>query len=839
MSDETYEAVVIGTGFGGSITACRLAQRWPGRVLVFERGRRYPMGSFARTPAEMAQNFWSVRHGETGAATPEDRGLFDVRKVGRMDAIVSAGLGGGSLIYANVFLEPPPEAFDHPLWPRSCTPTELAPYYRVTREVLGARPVPLDDEDRRVRRTNVFATTAERMGKRSTPADVMVFFGDDPTTPLAPGTRAINRFGATQTSCTYCAECDIGCNVHAKNTLDLNYLHRAEHTHGATIVTDHHVDRIAALDAEGRPDATADGTHGYLVSGRDLDTGEVRQVRANRVVVAAGTLGSVELLLRSRDVDATLPRLPEGLGEGFSGNGDFLMFVTGIDEAMDPSRGPVITQYIDHGLFEDAVPQGFVVEDAGYPTFLAWFVEGAKPKILKVRAVFDVGRRFVDRVIRGRSTGKLGARFGDLLRHGLTEGSTVLLCMGRDSSSGTLRLGREGQLDGRWSVRANRSLYRSILAAGDAFAKAAPGKGSIAAPTWWLPFRRNVTVHPLGGCRLADDPTAGVTSAAPDDFGRVFGYQHLYVADGSLFPTAVGANPAATIAALAERVAEGITGFASRSHTLRRPSMDDPAAPSPTEPAGPGLTFQETMVGWMSVGANSFEEGRDEGRRSGSALSFTLTIAVADLDRASADAATPCRINGEVHAPALSADPLRVVDGTFRLMVPDPTQVETMHMRYEMQLEATDGTGYHFDGFKVIRTEPPWRAWPATTTLFVTITGGDGPDALGIITIGPVSFLALLRSMELSPGTPWATGVRAKAHFGRSFMGRLARRYAGTLDLAARFEPDVPTGHREPSASPPASGDGAVTTACGTTVPPGPAPTWPSPATGVAPRAPS
>jgi cholesterol oxidase len=209
---------------------------------------------------------------------------------------------------------------------------------------------------------------------------------------------------------------------------------------------------------------------------------------------------------------------------------------------------------------------------------------------------------------------------------------------------------------------------------------------------------------------------------------------------------------------------------------------------SDTPAPGPGLTFREEMKGWMAEGAASFEEGAATGRGAGSTLSFDLTITVPDLDRASADPATPCPFTGEVHAPALSADPLRVVEGTFRLMVADPTQVETMHMRYQMRLEATDGTAYDFDGFKVLRTEPPWRAWPATTTLYVTITGA-GRSALGIITIGPVAFGSLLRSMTVSPGTPWARGVRARLRFGRSFTGRLVRTYATTLDLAGRFDP--------------------------------------------------
>jgi len=218
----------------------------------------------------------------------------------------------------------------------------------------------------------------------------------------------------------------------------------------------------------------------------------------------------------------------------------------------------------------------------------------------------------------------------------------------------------------------------------------------------------------------------------------------------------------------------------------------DATPPPTTDPAGPGLTFRETMQGWAAVGAESFAAGRDAGQAAGTPLSFTLTITVDDLDRLTADAATPCRLSGEVHAAALSPEPLHVVDGTFRLMVPDPTRTETMHMRYEMQLQAGDGTTYAFDGYKVLRTEPPWRAWPATTTLFVTITGSDGSILRGIITIGPKAFLELLRSMKVSPGTGLWRGIRARLRFARSFLGRLARRYAGTLDLAARFEQDGP-----------------------------------------------
>ena len=113
---EQYEAVVVGTGFGGAISACRLSKKWPGQVLVLERGKRYPMGSFPRSPHDLARNFWNVKEEDRasqGMGGAEDTlGMFDVRSFDHLDVVISAGLGGGSLIYANVFLEPPEEVFD-------------------------------------------------------------------------------------------------------------------------------------------------------------------------------------------------------------------------------------------------------------------------------------------------------------------------------------------------------------------------------------------------------------------------------------------------------------------------------------------------------------------------------------------------------------------------------------------------------------------------------------------------------------------------------------------------------------------------------------------------------
>ncbi|MDQ3914886.1 MAG: GMC oxidoreductase [Actinomycetota bacterium] len=563
-----YEAIVIGSGFGGAINACRLAKRWPGKVLVLERGKRYPMGSFPRTPHDMARNFWNLPYEQhpRPRRIPDDaeaHGMFDIRNYRRMDVVLSAGLGGGSLIYANVFLEPPDQVFDD-RWPQTCKKQDLVPYYRVAKEVLGSRPIPVTgDPRRRVIRTELFERIARSMGRSSELVDVNVFFGNDHEDPLPIGHQVPNRYGALQTSCVYSGECDIGCNTHSKNTLDLNYLHVAQDRYDARVLTERLVDRIVPLDGDGREDPGGDGAHGYRVFYRDLTTSghPVIADDTRRVVVAAGALGSTELLLRCRDVHRTLPRLSPSLGTRFSGNGDFLCFAVEGKDAADPNYGPVITQRIDFGLFEGFDPESaFVMEDASYPALLAWFVEGVEPRFLRLPAVWKAFVAVVRRYLMGQELGSVGYALGDLLSGDLSYRTSVLLCMGLDKSNGVMSLDRQGCVSVDWPMDESMPLYTAIVDASRRFARTAGAKRFFVLPTWYRPLRKNVSVHPLGGCVLADDLSTGVVSARRDAFGQVFGYEGLYVSDGSIVPTAVGANPSATISALSEMVAEGITG---------------------------------------------------------------------------------------------------------------------------------------------------------------------------------------------------------------------------------------------------------------------------------------
>lgn len=576
-----YDVLIIGSGFGGAVMSARLSRRWPGRVLLLERGRQYPLGAYPRSPHDLADNVWCPqgdaarrphavrrRKGQRGHLT----GMFDIRHFGKIDTVTSAVYGGGSQIYANVFLRPPAAVFEQN-WPAALNRDTLAPYYDVARQVLGARTVPPSsgpDDRRHIQRTVQFQSFAREAGLKTKLADICVYFGNDYSykgngAPLPLGVQQPNRYGALQTSCTYCGECDIGCNVQAKNSVDHNYLHVARGRYGLEVRTQSLVERIVPLNERQADDPGADGSHGYRVYYRDVEQGEQREVIALRVVVSAGTLGTNELLLRCRDVHRSLPRISSRLGRQFSGNGDFLAFAVDGKKQVNSTYGPVITQYTDHHLFDKLDrKQAFILEDASYPTQVGWAAAALGPMMNPFQMLWQtcsqvLGYAF-DRYYPGRKQSSVGFMVQKLFSRDLSQYSAVLLCMGLDNAQGVLRLNKDGYLDIDWPQESNRPLYDAILALGERFARFIGARHFVPMPTWLWPVKNNVTVHPLGGCALAASPEEGVVSALDGSRGQVFHYRNLYVADGSLMPTALGANPVATITAVSEWIAHEITG---------------------------------------------------------------------------------------------------------------------------------------------------------------------------------------------------------------------------------------------------------------------------------------
>jgi cholesterol oxidase len=519
----SYDVVVIGSGFGGSVTACRLAQA--GRsVGILERGRRWANTDFPRSPGQIARDaFWDPAHGHFGLVEYE---AFD-----RMHVIEGCGVGGGSLHYFNVHVRPPDGVFEDPRWPAGITGKVLAPYFDLARDMLDVAPLTPPAGRTLPRRTTTFQDACSAAGRTPELVDIAVYTGPPRTNPHG---------GDPQLACEYSGNCGIGCHVHAKNTLDLNYLRVAERS-AAEVHPLHEVDRIAP-----RPGG------GYQVDfvRRDPAAPTSTQrgsVIADVVVIAAGALGSNELLLRCRDRHRSLPGLSKALGRGYSGNGDMLLAGTLTDRFVDAGSGPSITAGADFSVDGNRI----YIEDLGYPDPMLWFIEGMLANAAPSLNLLEWARLYVKGSlgIRG-ATDRIASERERLLGGGRTAGFLPYLGMCTDAADGMLALDRKGEIDVRWRPRGSARAFRQ-LEDGLKELSAALGGDYVPSPLWSPPLRTLLTAPPLGGCASADDAAAGVVN----EYGEVHGYPNLFVVDASTIPTALARNPTATICALAERAA--------------------------------------------------------------------------------------------------------------------------------------------------------------------------------------------------------------------------------------------------------------------------------------------
>jgi cholesterol oxidase len=541
--------VVVGSGFGGSVMALELASAGL-RVCVLERGKEYPPGSFPRSPAGMKANFWDPSEGK--------HGLFDVWSFDGIDVLVSSGLGGGSLIYANVMLRKDERWFvreegEH--WP--VTRADLDPHYDAIEKLIGVSQVPPHLRQSTVK-AREYADAAARAGLDHHWLPLAVTFSGAEQADGEPiAGQAPNRYRRTRSTCRLCGECDIGCNYGSKNTLDLTLLSAAERA-GAELRTRSQVCGIEPLASGGyrvQYVVHAPEREGVRTDTRNLSP---HSLGCRAVVVAAGTLGSTHLLLRSR---RQLPGLSGCLGHRFSGNGDFLglalegLTPQGQPRPMHASRGPVITGGVRVPDAADGGDgRGYYVEDAGYPEMFNWLIEaGLTATPGGVARMFKYWLRLLRERCGLLNDSNFSAEISDLFGDcRLSHTSLPLLGMGRDVPDGRMWLGEDQCLELEWKNRRSEAFFGRLEATMRTLATALGGHFRPS-PMFSL-HGRLVTVHPLGGCAMGRHPGEGVVDA----WGEVFGHPGLFVADGAVMPGPVGANPALTIAALSRRFAERV-----------------------------------------------------------------------------------------------------------------------------------------------------------------------------------------------------------------------------------------------------------------------------------------
>lgn len=776
-----YDAVVVGSGYGAGVAASRLA-RIGLKVAVLERGREFPLGSFPDTVQEAtAELQYTLGDQRLGKRT----GLYDLTLGRDMHVLTGCGLGGTSLINANVSLPPDPRVWEDPRWPSAILAegTLEEGFQRATRML---RPVSYPDTVLLEKRARLSAA-AKAFGTEMTSPPINVTFTAGP-----------NAAGIDQPACTLCGDCCSGCNVGAKNTVQMTYLPDAAR-HGASIFTEATVSHV-------RKDGDAWRVFFVPTTNRKNRFGTPdRSVRASIVVLGAGALGSTEILLRSREAGLAIS---DRIGEGFTGNGDVLAFSYNGDlpanavgvghppRAGVPPPGPCITGAIDLRAAR-RLEDGLIIEEGVLPSGLAEIL----PATFSVASRLfgrDTDSGLIDEV--REQARRLDSFFLGAWR-GAMHNTETYLVMAHDDGRGRLTL-RDGGVELEWPGVASQRVFAEI----DAHllkAAAANGATYIRNPIQNTFLGKNlVTVHPLGGCGMGSDRTRGVV----DDASRVYDasaadpratHRGLYVCDGAVIPRPLGVNPLLTITALAERAMIHLARDIGRSLTDAPPPNASVVSlvPDAGHHAPAGVTFTERMHGYIADGADGDYEGAARaGELIGQHFAFTVTVLIDDVDAFLRDPNHPGTLTGTAEAPHLSPEPLDISDGQFRLMRRDQNEVETRRFEYNMLLTARDGRRFRFSGHKVVHNDRrPDDLIRDTTTLFVSIADGDGSTRggrhrYGILKIALSDFTKQIRTLQGIGGHSPVERAAAVAKFGALFAAQLFDIYGGIFAPLNRFD---------------------------------------------------
>lgn len=520
-----WDYVIVGSGFGGSVSALRLAQKGY-RVLVLEKGRRRAATDFAKTTWNLRRWLWLPGMG--------CRGIFRMSFLPHVTALSGVGVGGGSLVYANTLPVPKGPFFETGSWGHLAKwEEELAPHYREALRMLGATRTPfltvpdevLRDIGRQIGREEGFEST-----------NVAVFFGREGKGD-EPGVAVPDPFfegkGPERAACTRCGGCMVGCRYGAKNTLDKNYLFLAEGL-GAVVRADTEVTWVTPLPGGGYELAAREGTSPLPALRKDM------RFKAKNVIFSGGVLGTVKLLLELRESSTGLPGISARIGDFVRTNSEVLVgVVTGKDQ--DLSQGVAIgsilhtdeqshlepVRYSKGSGFLRLLALPFAPGDTVWERFAHLFSTIVKSpwKATKAFWVPDWAKRTMILLYMRTVDGHLRMNLARSWRTGFRRGLSSVAGGGAGAKA--------------WHPEAN-DLTKRACDLLDGFPQSMLTETLLGIPT---------TAHILGGCPMGDGPETGVI----DHRHRVFGYDGLWVVDGSAMSANPGVNPSLTITALAER----------------------------------------------------------------------------------------------------------------------------------------------------------------------------------------------------------------------------------------------------------------------------------------------
>ncbi|NPT58191.1 alpha/beta fold hydrolase [Paraburkholderia elongata] len=780
--EQHYEVVVVGSGYGGAIAASRMA-RAKRKVCLLERGREYMAGDF---PATKGDGLKEIQYNLDAMRVDSPLALIEIHVNEQMNAVVGCGLGGTSLINANVALHPDTRLWTDSRWPAAIQADKAGIEAGYARAIAMLQPSPVPADFGPLPKLEALSESAHTLGMDKS------FYRPPVTVTFKDG---LNAAGVEQNRCIGCGDCNSGCNHGAKNSTHMNYLPDAV-AHGAQIFTGVDVHSVERDDENN----TWRIYYQLIDIGREIYCADELFMTADHVILSAGTIGSTAILLRSRQAGRLT--VSDQLGKRFTGNGDVLAFgfntdreINGVgwgkhDHGEIPKVGPTITGIIDHRDTPD-VKDGFVIEEGSFAAPIGEAMMGLLSAATPAEGVEEAGPEGEHAL---RAAERLLAGAADPYR-GAMHNTQTYLVMAHDDEAGQIVV-ENGRPRIEWDDPSKQPIFKTVNDTLEQATQALSGVFIRNPLTTELFKDRLVTVHPLGGCAMADDAQHGVV----DHAGRVYSgttgkevHPGLYVMDGAVMPMSLGVNPLLTISAFAERNCVQIA--ASNGWKIDYTAAGTAAAP-PTEKIG--LRFTETMVGSYTPVA---PEGSAE-----VPMSFTLTVDSSDLEAMLASPEHEATMVGTLRCPALSREPMTIEDGRFNLFVIDETHVDRRNMVYRMTLDSVEGKRFGFVGRKIITRTSPLELWKQTNTLYVQIRDSTTDDApvLGHATliITPENFLKQQTTTGVTNAPDMAARIAWTLKFGKFFADVLLIEYGGVFAPLEYFDPKAPARERRPLRAP-------------------------------------
>jgi cholesterol oxidase len=509
-----WDWIIIGSGFGGSVSGLRLVEKGY-RVLMLEKGGRLGPEDFPKTNWDLKRWMWRPLLGW--------RGLFKMTFMRHVTVLSGVGVGGGSLVYANTLPIPPDGFFQSPSWGSLANwKDELAPHYPRVRRMLGAVPNPIWTYP-----DQVLAELAKERGQEEQfgPTTVAIHFGEPGKTVDDP---YFGGEGPTRTGCIGCGGCMLGCQHNAKNSLDKNYLHLAERR-GLTILPDTEATWVRPLAEGGYEVRALLGTEPF---GR-----EPKVYQAKKVIFAGGVMGTVDLLLKLREHPGGLPALSPRVGDFVRTNSEALIGIVRQAQDKDLSKGVAIGSILQTDPHSNLEPVRYPEGSDFFRVLAAPHVTGASVWA-RLWAVLMAILRHPLRMLRAFFVPDFAKNSFILLYMRTLEGH-LRLRRGRGLRRGMRTALQEGPAPTA-NIPEAAELAERIAQKVDGVAMTTVTESVLGIPT---------TAHILGGCCMGESPSAGAIDAQH----RLYGYEGLYVIDGSAVSANPGVNPSLTIAALAER----------------------------------------------------------------------------------------------------------------------------------------------------------------------------------------------------------------------------------------------------------------------------------------------